>query len=140
MAPPESRFSLTAPAAAAAVLVPVGDEVALAVVNRGGIEVTLAGIVYPVHMPVTFDMAQHESVELGELEAQYPQRPCTFVEKPQFLGSFAAAVMHEPVRESAGSAQLVKSARICAMKLLLVVPQSCEFTVISSSLSANCAY
>lgn len=61
--------------------------------NKGGME-DVVGRVTPVQRWVTFDAAQHESVALGELEAQYPQRPCRLVEKPQAFGSFSSPVKH----------------------------------------------
>lgn len=42
--------------------------------NNGGTE-KIDGNVTLVHLFVTFDVTQHESVEFGELDAQYPQRP-----------------------------------------------------------------
>lgn len=47
--------------------------------------------------------------------------------------------MQEPVSELAGRAQLVKSARICELTLLLVVPQSSGVAAISCSLVAYSA-
>ena len=61
--------------------------------NNGGIE-DVDGRVTPVHRRETLDAAQHESVALGELDAQYPQRLWRFEEKPQLLASFSAPVMH----------------------------------------------
>ena len=78
--------------------------------KRGGIEV-VDGRVTPGQRLVTFDVSQQESVALGELVAQKPHRPCKLVEKPQSSDSFASPVRQPVLRESEGSAQLVKSAR-----------------------------
>lgn len=66
----------------------------------------------PTHLLVTFAPTQHESVALGELEAQYPHNPCRLSEYPQLLGSLASPVTQPPLNESDGNAQTVKSARI----------------------------
>lgn len=79
--------------------------------NRGGIE-KIEGRVTPTHREVTLDATQQESVAFSELDAQYPQRPWRFDEKPQSAGSFCSPVTHPALSESFGRAQLVKSALI----------------------------
>lgn len=120
---------------------PVADELPFPVDdgNSGGME-EVDGKRTPVHRLVTFDAAQQESVAFGELEAQYPHRPCRFVENPQLLGSFSSPVMHCWLSELLGRAQFVKSARIWLKKSLLGPPQSWLSTVMSSSLVACWAY
>lgn len=79
-----------------------------------GCRVTVAaGIETPSQREVALALTQHVSVELGELEAQYVQRPIVFVEKPQFLSSLSDPLIQLPLRESDGDEQTVKSARIC---------------------------
>lgn len=109
--PPERPWWTFVPFLAAGA--PVADEVPLPVDdgNNGGNE-EVDGKVTPVHLLVTLDAAQHESVAFGELEAQYPHRPCRLVENPQLLGSFSSPVIHCWLSELLGSAQFVKSARI----------------------------
>jgi hypothetical protein len=86
-------------------------EVIVIVTGSSDEEATI-GKVTSVQRFVVLEKTQHESVAFGELAAQYPHSPPRFEEKPQSSGSFCDPSMHEPVSESAGSAQLVKSARI----------------------------
>lgn len=84
---------------------------------------------------------QQESVALGEEAAQYEQRLPRFDEKPQLLGSFCTPRMQLFVRELAGRAQLVKSARIWVRALsLLVTLQMAGVEAIDCSLLANSAW
>lgn len=106
--------------------------------NNGG-KFVKVGKVTPSQRPVTLELMQHESVAFGELAAQYLQSPCKFVENPQFCASFSLPVMHRGLSESAGSAQLVKSALIWSKKSSRGLPQSLLLTDISSSLVACCA-
>jgi hypothetical protein len=78
-------------------MLPMGDEI---------------GSLTPAHRVSVFEYRQHESVELGELAEQYEQRLGRLFAKPQLSGSFCTPRMQVPERESAGRAQLVKSARI----------------------------
>ena len=104
--------------------------------NRGGREVSV-GRVTPLHRLVTFAATQHESVELGELVAQKPQRPNRFVPKPHSAGSLSSPEIQDPVNESAGRAHTVKSARIWSIKPLCGLPHMSGFTAIISSLVAD---
>lgn len=56
------------------VLVAEGEMLDVDVGNNGGTE-NIDGNVTSAHLLVTFDVTQHESVEFGELDEQYPQRP-----------------------------------------------------------------
>ena len=58
------------------------------------------------------EKTQHESVAFGELVEQYMHKDPKFELKPQSLGWLSTAGIHCPLNEFAGSAQLVKSARI----------------------------
>ncbi len=110
--PPDSPLLFCeAPLVALEVLVAEGEVLDVAEGNNGGIE-NMAGKVTPLHLPVTFDVTQHESVALGELDAQYRHRPGRFEEKPHSSDSFWSPVMHSTLSELLGSAQLVKSALI----------------------------
>ena len=59
-------------------------------------------------------------------------------EKPQLSGSLVTPAIHEPDNEFAGSAQLVKSARIWLIAFEFAVPQM-SLAVIDCSLSAYSA-
>lgn len=65
-----------------------------------------------MHRVSAWEFMQQESVEFGELAAQNAHKPVRLESNPQSLGSFSAPVIHIPESESAGSAQLVKSALI----------------------------
>ena len=62
------------PVAAAVVLDADGKAEEVEEGNNGGTE-NIGGIVTPSHRLVTFEATQQESVEFGELSAQYPHRP-----------------------------------------------------------------
>jgi hypothetical protein len=65
------------------------------------------------HLSSVRELTQHESVEFGELLAQYAHKLGRLFANPQLLGSFATPSMQfSLLSESAGNAQLVKSARI----------------------------
>jgi hypothetical protein len=86
------------------------------------------------------DEIQHESVEFGELREQYEHKLGRLSAKPQLLGSFSTPPMHCPLfKASAGSAHVVKSARIWAIALSPVVPHTSWVDAICSSLVANSA-
>lgn len=103
IAPPDKPlFEVLAAAAAAAVVVTIGCKVTVA-----------AGIETPSQREVALALTQQVSVELGELEAQYVQRPIVLDEKPQFFDSLSDPLIQLPLRESDGDEQTVKSARIC---------------------------
>ena len=55
-------------------MVAEGDALDVDEGNSGGTE-KIEGKVTSSHRLVTFEVTQHESVEFGELDAQYPQRP-----------------------------------------------------------------
>lgn len=57
--------------------VAVGAAVEVLVGNSGGIE-TVVGNSTPTHRASTFELTQHELVELTVLSAQYEQSPCKF--------------------------------------------------------------
>jgi hypothetical protein len=99
---------------AAAVAVDDAEE-AVEVEVKSGNNDEVEGSGTPTQRRLTSDPAQQESVAFGELAAQYRQRPWRLVEKPQLSGSLCSAGMHAPLRESAGNAQLVKSALIWLM-------------------------
>jgi len=82
MAPPERPLSVLVAAAAAPVEegVEVAPEADDEVGKSGGRDVTEDGIAKPVQRLPTCDAEQQESVALGELAAQYVQRPFRFVE------------------------------------------------------------
>ena len=84
----------------------------------------MIGNATPIHRVVDLEKTQHESVAFGEEAAQYEHSPPRLLEKPQLSGSFCTACMQEPVTESAGSAQFVKSARICVSAYEEVVLQT----------------
>lgn len=130
IAPPDSPFEAGA-GVADGVLVPEG--------NRGGID-EIVGNTIPAHRPVTFEATQQESVALGELAPQKLHRPRRLLEYPQSTDSFSSPLMHEPLRESAGSAQLVKSARICEMYSVPGSPQRSLLAAIRYSPMACFAY
>lgn len=93
-------------------------------VNNGSIvDVATTGSTTPSHLVSVSEKTQHESVELGELAAQYEHRLPKLDEYPQLSGSFITPSIQLPLNESAGSAQLVKSARIWLMALEPVLPQ-----------------
>jgi hypothetical protein len=93
-----------------------------------------------VHRVSACALMQHESVELGELVAQYEQRLGRLFAKPQLFGSFSTPAMHDSLfSESAGNAQTVKSARIWLIALLPVLPHRSCVEAICSSLVANAA-
>lgn len=74
MAPPDSPESeLESPVAAP--FVADGAVVELLVGNSGGID-TVVGSITPTHRDSTFELTQHELVELTVLSAQYEQSPC----------------------------------------------------------------
>lgn len=64
------------------------------------------------HLDSVLEFMQHESVELGELAAQYEHRLGRLLLKPQLLGSFWTPEIQLGPSESFGSEQVVKSARI----------------------------
>lgn len=97
--------------AAADVLLAEGEVLDVAEGNSGGME-NILGRVTPLHLLVTFDVTQHESVALGELDAQYLHKPGRFEAKPHSCVSFSSPVMQSTLSESLGRAQLVKSALI----------------------------
>lgn len=110
MAPPESPCdSLDEPLPA------VAFAAAVVVITIGGSVEVAVGRVTLAQRVSAFELTQQESVALTVLSPQYPQRPTRLVLKPQFSGSLSEPEMQVPVRESAGKAQLVKSARICDM-------------------------
>lgn len=93
-------------------------------VNNGCmLDVAITGSTTPLHLVSVSEKTQQESVELGELAAQYEHKLPVLDMKPQLLGSLATPSIHEPLNESAGSAQFVKSARIWLMALGPAVPQ-----------------
>jgi len=95
------------------VVVPLMVEVPVTVIVTGwSAEDAMMGSTTSLHREVVFEKTQQESVAFGELAEQYPHRPLRFVEKPQSTGSFCSPPTQLPDRESAGRAQLVKSARI----------------------------
>lgn len=61
--------------------------------------------------PVELDVKQHESVEFSPLLRQKSHNPAKLLAKPQSFGSLADPSMQVVVKELAGKAQLVKSAR-----------------------------
>lgn len=85
------------------------------------------------HRSSVSEKTQHESVAFGELDEQYMHKEPRFELKPQSSGSFSTAEMHSPLNEFAGSAQLVKSARICVRASESALPQT-SLAVISCSL------
>jgi hypothetical protein len=91
------------------------------------------------HLVSVLEFAQHESVEFGELAAQYEHKLGRLLLKPQLFGSFWTPWMQLPLNESFGNAQVVKSARIWLSALLEGVPQRDEAAMVSS-LVANSAY
>ena len=97
--------------AAVDVLLAEGEVLDVAEGNSGGIE-NIWGRVTPLHLLVTFDVTQHESVAFGELDAQYLHKPGRFEAKPHSCDSFWSPVMHSTLSELLGRAQLVKSALI----------------------------
>lgn len=115
------------------------EGIAVPDVKRGGRWLTV-GKSTPLQRPVTFELMQHESVELKVLVAQNVHSPTKFFPKPHSCGSLSCARMHVPDNESAGRAQLVKSARTCSMKPGRGVPQYWGLTAISSSLMAESAW
>ncbi|KAK4940126.1 hypothetical protein LTR66_014942 [Elasticomyces elasticus] len=111
-----------APVEAAPVAVAVVDLVAeeVELVNSGArLEVAATGRTTLLQRVSVLEKTQHESVEFGELAAQYEHRPLRLLEKPQSFGSFTKPCTHATVNEFAGSAQVVKSARICVSADLL---------------------
>jgi hypothetical protein len=88
------------------------------------------------HRVVVFEKTQHESVALGELAEQYEHSDPRFESNPQLSGSFLTASMQAPVNESAGSAQLVKSARICVSAYELGL----SHTLLATISCSLCAY
>lgn len=101
IAPPDKPL-FEVSASAAAEVVTIGWRVTVA-----------AGIETPSQREVALALTQHVSVELGELEAQYVQRPIVLDEKPQFFDSLSDPLTQLPLRELDGDEQTVKSARIC---------------------------
>jgi len=81
---------------------------------------------------------QHESVEFGELDEQYMHKDPIFELKPQSSGWFSTAGIHCPLKEFAGRAQLVKSARIWVREFESEVPHTL-LAAISCSLWAYSA-
>ena len=82
---------------------------------------------------------QHESVEFGELLAQYEHKLGRFALNPQLSGSFSAPGIQFALSESGGRAQFVKSARIRLRAFGEFVPQRSGVAVINSSLVAKAA-
>jgi hypothetical protein len=72
IAPPERPDPDPPPAAFE---VDVGAPVELLVGNSGGID-TVVGNSTPAHRDSTFELTQHELVELTVLSAQYEHNPC----------------------------------------------------------------
>lgn len=99
------------PAPAPAVDVPDAVPVIVIVIGLRA-EVATIGSATLLQREVVFEKTQHESVLLGELDEQSPHKPPKFDPNPQLLGWFSTACMQLVVKEFAGSAQLVKSARI----------------------------
>lgn len=91
------------------------------------------------HRSSVFENTQHESVAFGEVDEQYKHSDPRFELKPQSSGSFSTAGIHAPLKESAGSAQFVKSARICVRASESAFPQM-SLAVISCSLNAYSAH
>lgn len=119
---------------------PVPDIVWVAVIVIGfNADVAMIGSSTLLQRDVVSENTQHESVEFGELDAQYEQSPPRFDVKPQLSGWFSTASIQDPMSEVAGSAQLVKSARICETAPVPAVPQML-LAVISCSLSAYDAH
>lgn len=83
---------------------------------------------------------QHESVAFGELAAQYEHRAGRLLLKPQLFTSFWNPCIQLDVNESAGKAQLVKSARISVSALGALDPQRSGVEAIDSSLVAKAAW
>jgi hypothetical protein len=137
MAPPLSPPPLLEPpAAAAALLLALGPAVVDVIAPMD----VVTGSLTFVHRVSVCALTQHESVELGELVAQYEQRLGRLFAKPQLFGSFCTPTMHcLSFSESLGSAQVVKSARIWSMALLPVAPHRSWVEAICSSLVANSA-
>jgi hypothetical protein len=109
MAPPLSPPPPLELPAAAALLVALDPDVVDVIAPM---EVVTGSLTF-VHRVSVWALIQHESVALGELRAQYEQRLGRLFAKPQLFGSFWTPTIHCPLlRESDGSAQLVKSARI----------------------------
>jgi hypothetical protein len=78
------------------------------------------------------------SVELIPPEEQYEHNPMVLLPYPQFSGSFVMPVMQLPLdNEFAGSAQLVKSARIVVRASLLAFEHRALSCTTYDSLSAN---
>jgi len=107
--------------------------------NSGGIEVVVGKWTF-VHRDSARALAQHESVPFGELFAQYEQSPAKFERYPQSFGSFKTPVIQVPLSESAGKAQLVKSARIWLIALGPERPHSSGLAAMVCSLMANSAH
>lgn len=74
------------------------------------------------------------------LVLQYVHKPSKFDWNPQLLGSLEYPAMQVVAMESAGSAQLVKSARNWLMALEPAVPQRSGLERMVSSLRAKSAY
>lgn len=110
IAPPDSP-RVRELGAAPDVLLAEGEVLDVAEGNSGGME-NIWGRVTPLHLLVTFDVTQHESVAFGELDAQYLHKPGRLEAKPHSCDSFSSPVMHSTLSESLGRAQLVKSALI----------------------------
>lgn len=127
-------------AAAVGVLVPDGVPPIVKVVTIAcNDDDAITGSATPAHLSVVFEKTQHESVAFGELAPQYEHSDPRFELYPQSSGSFATALIHDPVNEFAGSAQLVKSARICVSASEPALPQT-SLAVISCSLCAYSAH
>ena len=133
IAPPLNPPPLPATAAAEALELAVDDGV------RAPIDVVMGSSTLS-HRVSVLEVIQHESVEFGELLAQYEHRLGRLSAKPQLLGSFDTPWMQVPLfKASAGSAHVVKSARIWAIALSPVVPHTSSVEAICSSLVANSA-
>lgn len=134
-APPLSPFLLPA------VAPPVGVDVLVLVdeVKMLPRELVAVGSLTFEHLVSVPEFTQHESVEFGELAAQYEHRLGRLLLKPQLLGSFWTPGMQFGPSESFGRAQVVKSARIWLIALLEGVPQRDEAAMVSS-LVAKAAY
>lgn len=139
IAPPLRPLLLFVVAAVLVVAVLEGEDVDEEV-NKGCIEeVATTGKTTFAHRVSLSEKTQHESVEFGELEAQYEHKLPVLSEKPQLLGWFVTPSIQVPVNESAGSAQLVKSALIWLRALFPAVPHTL-LAVMSSSLCAYSAW
>lgn len=73
-------------------------------------------------------------------DPQYWQKPMVLLPNPQLSGSFWEPSTQDPVNESAGNAQFVKSARIWSLASLPGSEQRALSAFMRDSLSANWTY